>query len=155
MDEALSKARVMFEAAQQLGWSNPTEVAEFAKRLEKGLPAEDELSVVFHWLGQCRLVHKLDQFPYPPRVWERYRVPDLLAVFEIGGRPHPFLIEVKTSSDDRLSWKPGFLSSLRNYADLLGLPLLGPGNTTPSGRSLRSSTSDRRQRTRGFPSKRQ
>lgn len=122
--DALSKARLIFEAAEQLGWPNPGEVAEFAKRLEQGLPAEDELSVVFHWLGQCRLVHKLDQFPYPPGVWEQYRVPDLLAVFDLGGQHYPVLIEVKTSVDNTLSWKPGYLSSLERYASLLGLPLL-------------------------------
>jgi Holliday junction resolvase len=121
---ALSKARLIFEAAEQLGWSNPGEVAEFAKRLEQGLPAEDELSVVFHWLGQCRLVHKLDQFPYPPGVWEQYRVPDLLAVFDVRGQHYPVLIEVKTSVDNTLSWKPDYLSSLERYAGLLGLPLL-------------------------------
>jgi Holliday junction resolvase len=119
-----SKARVIFEAAEQLGWSNPAEIADFAKRLDQGLPAEDELSAVFHWLGQCRLVHKLDQFPYPPGVWEHYRVPDLLAVFEVGGKHHPVLIEVKTSVDPSLSWRPDYLSSLQRYASLLGLPLL-------------------------------
>jgi Holliday junction resolvase len=122
--DALSKARMIFEAAEQAGWSNPSEVLEFAKRLEQGLPAEDELSVVFNWLGQCRLVHKLDQFPYPPNVWERYRVPDLLAVFNVQGQDCPVLIEVKTCVDNTLSWKPDYLSSLQRYADLLGLPLL-------------------------------
>jgi Holliday junction resolvase len=122
--DALSKARLIFEAAEQAGWSNPSEVVEFAKRLEQGLPAEDELSVLFHWLGQCRLVHKLDQFPYPPDVWKRYRVPDLLAVFNVQGQDYPVLIEVKTSVDNTLSWKPDYLSSLKRYADLLGLPLL-------------------------------
>jgi hypothetical protein len=122
--DAQSKGRLIFEAAEQLGWSNPAEVAEFAKRLEVGLPAEDELSVIFHWLGQCRLAHKLDQFPYPPGVWEQYRVPDLLAVFDVGGQHYPVLIEVKTSVDDALSWKPDYLSSLQRYASLLNLPLL-------------------------------
>jgi Holliday junction resolvase len=122
--DALSKARLIFEAAEQMGWSNPGEIAEFAQRLERGLPAEDELSVVFHWLGQCRLVHKLDQFPYPPGVWEHYRVPDLLAVFDVGGRHHPVLIEVKTSAENTLSWKSNYLSALQRYSSLLDLPLL-------------------------------
>jgi Holliday junction resolvase len=122
--DALSMARLIFEVAEQLGSANPAEVVEFAKRLERGLPAEDELSVVFHWLGQCRLVHKLDQFPYPPDVWEQYRVPDLLAVFDVGGQHYPVLIEVKKSVDNALSWKPDYLSSLQRYASLLGLPLL-------------------------------
>ena len=122
--DALSKSRLIFEAAERLGWSNPVEIAEFTKGLEAGLPAEDELSVIFHWLGQCRLVHKLDQFPYPPGVWEQYRVPDVLAVFDVGGRHYPVLIEVKTCIDKTLSWRPDYLSSLQRYASLLNLPLL-------------------------------
>jgi hypothetical protein len=121
-----SRARVLFEAAEQMGWSDPTEIANFVRRLERGLPAEDELSVILHCLGQCRLVHKLDQLPYPPGVWKNYRVPDLLAVFDVKGILVPVLIEVKTSSirDLVLSWKPDYINSLQQYADLIGLPLL-------------------------------
>jgi len=118
------RARLVFEAAERLGWSDADEVAKFVRRLERGLPAEDEFSVVLRWLGQCRLVHKLDQFPYPPGVWSRYRVPDLLAVFEVDGQAVPALIEVKVNADPVLSWKPAYLAALQRYAELLRLPLL-------------------------------
>jgi Holliday junction resolvase len=119
-----TKAHVLFEATQHLGWSDSAEIAQFVRRLERGLPAEDELSVIFHWLGQCKLVHKLDQLPYPPDVWKHYRVPDLLAVFDVRGASVPVLIEVKASLKPFLSWRPDYTAALQRYADLIGLPLL-------------------------------
>lgn len=120
----MHKAHVLFEAAKKLGWSDAEEVAKLVRRIERGLTAEDELAVIFHWLGQCKLVHKLDQFPYPPGVYKRYRVPDLFAVFDVAGASVPVLIEVKTSTDGILRWKPEYLKALQAYADLMGLPLL-------------------------------
>lgn len=122
--DSKTKAYILFEAAQAAGWSNAREIADFARRLERGLPAEDELSVLVHWLGRCKLVHKLDQFPYPPGIWSHYRVPDLLAVFEVDGSSVPVLIEVKTCADGVLSWKPDYIGALQSYAALLNLPLL-------------------------------
>lgn len=118
------RALLLYEAAQHLGWSDAAEIAEFVSRLERGLPAEDEISVIFHWLGRCRLVHKLDQYPYPPNAWQNYRIPDLLAVFDVEGKTVPVLVEVKVSAENVLSWKPDYLAALQHYADLLGLPLL-------------------------------
>jgi Holliday junction resolvase len=69
-------------------------------------------------------VHKLDQFEYPPGAWKQYRIPDLLAVFDVDGVPVPALIEVKASSRNVLSFKPEYLLALQAYADLVGLPLL-------------------------------
>ena len=118
-------ARLLFEAMQQLGSAaKPDDVAARVKRLEVGLPAEDELSAVFSWLGRCRLVHKLDQLQTPSSSKNVWRVPDLLAVFEYDGRTIPVLIEVKTSKKPQLSWRPEFRDALRRYAELLGLPLL-------------------------------
>jgi hypothetical protein len=124
MTETTDRARVLYEAAEQLGWSDPEEIAERAKGLERGLPAEDELSVVLSWLGRCRLVHKLDQFPYPPGSRKEYRVPDLLAIFEGPRGPIPALIEVKAQEDKVMSWRPDFLAGLKQYASTVGLPLL-------------------------------
>ena len=117
-------ARLLFEAMEQLGWLDGAEVAKFVCCLVRGLPAEDELSVIFHWLGQCKLVHKLDQYLYPSDIWKNYRVPDLLAVFDVEGASVAVLIEVKRSSRAVLSWKPEYLGALQAYAALMGLPLL-------------------------------
>lgn len=119
-----ARARTLFAAAEELGYPDAAEIARLAARLENGLPEEDELSVVFHWLGRCRLVHKLDQSPYPPGAWESFRVPDLLAVFEVSGRSLPVLVEVKKSQRTQLSWRPDYLEALWAYAGLVGMPLL-------------------------------
>lgn len=123
VDDA-SKARMLFEAAEQLGWSNPAEIAKLVKRFERGLPAEDELCVIFHWLGKCLIVHKLDQLSYPPDAKNLYQIPDLLAVFEHNGTKRAILIEVKTSIKDKLSWRSDYFDSLQRYAALLNLPLI-------------------------------
>lgn len=94
---------VLFEAAERLGWSGPARIAERARRLARGLPAEDELCVVFRWLGRCKLVHKLDQLPYPPDARHLYGVPDLLAVFDVDGTAVPALIEVQALQANVLS----------------------------------------------------
>src|SRR5713226_3794408 len=122
--EATDKARLLYEAAELLGWSDPKEIAERVKGLERGLPAEDELSVLLSWLGRCRLVHKLDQFPYPPASRKEYRVPDLLVVFEGPRGPIPVLIEVKSKRDVTLSWRPDYIAALNRYASHVRLPLL-------------------------------
>ena len=44
-----------------LDTNNAEALAAGVRRLARGLPAEDELSVILSWLGHCRLIHKLDQ----------------------------------------------------------------------------------------------
>lgn len=111
------------QALQELGRdASPQTIAEKVKRLEIGLPAEDELAVLLRWLGRCQLVHKLDQSVPPAN--DVYRIPDLLAVFEYRGRPVPVLIEVKACEDNTISWRPDYYSAMRNYAGTLNLPLL-------------------------------
>ena len=122
-DDILS--RLIFEALQRLGPGADAEVvADRVKRLQVGLPAEDEFSVILSWLGRCRLVHKLDQVQSPRESRKHLRVPDLLAVFDYHGRDVPVLIEVKTGIDKTLSWRPDFRDALQRYADTMKLPLL-------------------------------
>jgi hypothetical protein len=115
------------EAIQQLGLdANPKALAERIRRLQIGLPAEDEFSVLLTWLGRCRLVHKLDQLQSPKSSRARWAVPDLRAVFDYHGHELPALIEVKTTPFDNnmLSWRPAYRDALFRYADMLRLPLL-------------------------------
>ena len=115
------------EALQQLGsQADPKVFAERVRRLQLGLPAEDEFSMLLTWLGRCRLVHKLDQLQSPSCSRGTWRAPDLLAVFDYHGRELPALIEVKTTpySNNQLSWKPGYRDTLVRYAEMLKLPLL-------------------------------
>lgn len=119
------QARLLLEAAEQLGWRDDAlAIAERARRLKRGLPAEDEFSVILSWLGRCRLVHKLDQMQHPLESKEKYRIPDLLAIFEYDSVDLPVLIEVKTSVKPKLSWTADYLAGLQAYARLINLPLL-------------------------------
>lgn len=76
--------RIIHEALEKLGWdTEPNKIIERVKRLNLGLPAEDEFSVLCGWLGQCNLIHKLDQQQYPVTSKDEYQVPDLLAEFVV------------------------------------------------------------------------
>ncbi|MGO7371732.1 restriction endonuclease [Rhizobium ruizarguesonis] len=118
-------ARLIHEALEIGDWTgNPETLAEQVRRLDLGLPVEDEFMVLCAWLGKCQLIHKLDQAPLPRASKGRYQVPDLMAAFstQVGGGP--VLIEVKSKNDRVLSFKPEYMEKLQNYADLVRAPLL-------------------------------
>jgi Holliday junction resolvase len=113
------------EALAHLGLpSHGKAIADQVMQLERGLAVEDEVSLLFCWLGRCKLIHKLDQLVAPPASSSMYQVPDLLAVFEHNGKEIPVLIEVKTCSRSSLSWRPDYITRLRRYSERIGLPLL-------------------------------
>lgn len=99
-------------------------VAERVERLDIGLPVEDEFSVVCAWLGNCQILHKLDQHQVPIASKEEFQVPDLLVRFSSQTNKSPVLIEVKAKKDQPLSFKPDYMKRLQNYANLMGMPLL-------------------------------
>lgn len=114
--------RLIQDVLADLGYTTDAgEVARRVRRLNHGLPAEDEFAVICAWLGRTRLLHKLDQHQIPARSKSEFQVPDILAVFETGG---PFLIEVKVCNDRTLSFKPEYHARLSRYAEQMGLPLL-------------------------------
>lgn len=118
-------ARLIQDVLAELGWSaDATAVADGVRRLDVGLPAEDEFSVVCAWLGKCSLLHKLDQQQVPIVSRQEYQVPDLLAKFSTQSTKVPVLIEVKSKEDKTLSFRPDYLQRLKNYAEMLGMPLL-------------------------------
>lgn len=118
-------ARLIQDVLAELGWSaNATDVADSVRRLDVGLPVEDEFSVVCAWLGKLSLIHKLDQQQVPVASRQEFLVPDLLAKFSTQSTKTPVLIEVKSKQDKTLSFRPDYLQRLQNYADMLGMPLL-------------------------------
>lgn len=120
-----SSARLIHEAIQQLGWSaDPTSLIDRVKRLDIGLPAEDEFVFILSWLGKCSLVHKLDQSLFPPKSRETFQVPDLLASFVTNSGRKLALIEVKVTNKEKLRWKAEYFERLKNYSSLIGFPLL-------------------------------
>ena len=117
--------RLIHETLSELGWeADPVTIAERVRRLDIGLPVEDEFAVVCSWLGKCDLLHKLDQHQLPLSSRDTYQVPDALALFSTQTVQRPILIEVKNKNKNVLSFTPDYLSRLNNYADLLGMPLL-------------------------------
>jgi hypothetical protein len=123
-----SLLRQIVEVVQLADANNVDEVLRRLKHLQRALAPENEFALVLSWLGKCRLVHKLGQEQLPLNSIDKYRVPDLFAVFEHDGRLLPVLIEVKTSdgltvealNSSTLSLKPHYL----RYAELLRLPML-------------------------------
>ncbi|MGC9659203.1 UNVERIFIED_CONTAM: hypothetical protein KWE07_08590 [Acinetobacter pittii] len=117
--------RLIQEVLAQLGYDLDSDtVAEHVRRLDIGLPVEDEFSVVCAWLGKCQLLHKLDQQQVPVTSKQRFQVPDLLAKFSTQTNKSPVLIEVKSKKGNVLSFKPDYLERLKRYADLVSMPLL-------------------------------
>lgn len=118
-------SHAIFEAVASLGAPNdPQLIAEQVLRMQKGLSAEDEFSLMLSWLGRVKLIHKLDQFQIPPLSKQKYQVPDLLVVFDYKGQAIPVLVEVKTCSKSALKWRVDYWDKLKKYATLLNLPLL-------------------------------
>jgi Holliday junction resolvase len=119
-----SSARLIFEAIQQLGWdADVSSVIDRVKRLDLGIPAEDEISFILSWLGRCIIVHKLAQEQYPPDSIGKFQVPDLFACFIKDDTRIPVLIEVKSSNKNKLSWKESYINKLKNYSALIDLPV--------------------------------
>jgi hypothetical protein len=118
-------SHAIFEAVASLGAPNdPKLIAEQVLRMQKGLSAEDEFSLMLSGLGKVKLIHKLDQFQTPPLSKQMYQVPDLLVVFDYEGQSIPVLVEIKTCSKSALKWRVDYWNKLKKYADLLNLPLL-------------------------------
>lgn len=114
----------IYEACEQAGWSGePAGLAAALRKLNYGLPVQDEFCLLISWLGRCRLIHGLSQQQYPPTSVTEYRVPDLIAIFESGAGPVPVLIEVKSAAA-KLSWRPDYYEALARYGRMLGLPVL-------------------------------
>lgn len=114
--------RLIQEVLAELGRdADPKAIADRVKRLDLGLPIEDEFIAVCSWLGKTRLIHKLDQHQAPSQSRDKYQVPDLLTQYQDSG---PVLIEVKAKKAHTLSFKPDYLDRLEAYAALLNIPLL-------------------------------
>jgi len=125
-DKPSDLERLIHESLEQLGWTaDAASIADRVLRLNIGLPLEDEFAIISGWLGQCELIHKLDQQQFPATSRDFYQVPDLLANFNVRGSGNTtVLIEVKSCQKNVLSFRPDYISKLRYYGKLLGLPVL-------------------------------
>lgn len=120
-----NKARTIQEVANQLGWNEDvSKLIERVNQLDKGLVQEDEFIYIINWSKKCNLIHKLDQLQLPLDSKSQYTIPDILVevITEEGNKK--FLIEIKTSKKNKLSWTERYYEGLKNYSELLGIPIL-------------------------------
>jgi Holliday junction resolvase len=99
-------------------------LVEKVKRLDIGLPVEDEFIAVCSWLGKCSLIHKLDQQQLPEKSKGTYQVPDALALFSTQSTQTPVLIEIKSKARQTLSFSGEYVAKLERYSALVGMPVL-------------------------------
>lgn len=122
----VNAGHVLVKAAEELNWSFD-DVPKFVRRvqhIEYGLDAETEFAAVVSWLGNCHLVHRLDQKSFSSRPKCGVRIPDLLVVFENYGVQFSALVEVKSERKDKLTITDEYLKSLEQYSALFNQPLL-------------------------------
>lgn len=102
--------------------SNPEVVRSKLQQLLRGLPVEDEFALLSLWSGRCSLIHKLDQTVFPAS--HDYTIPDYLCIFNVGNKLVVVLVEVKASKKQTIKFGKRYYSGLRNYGELLGIPVL-------------------------------
>ncbi|MCL4481263.1 MAG: hypothetical protein M1445_01340, partial [Bacteroidetes bacterium] len=119
------QARTIQSVLNELGWdSDPHTLVERVKQLNNGLVQEEEFIYILNWLGKCSLIHKLDQMLIVPSAKRNFTIPDLFVVFNDNGVEKSYLIEIKTSKDDKLSWTNTYYQGLINYSRVTGIPIL-------------------------------
>ena len=115
----------LVKAGESVNW-DLNDLSAFAKRvqsIEYGLSAETEFAAILAWLGNCDLVHRLDQDFYSSHRGRKAGIPDLLAIFCRDGLRVPSLIEVKTCKANQLVLRTSDLDARLAYAQELNLPL--------------------------------
>ena len=96
-----------------------------AEELDLGLGPEDEFLALSVWMGNCIAIHKLEQEVYPHSARQDYEIPDYLAIYKYKERPVTVLVEVKSTFNEKeLNFSGSYYKKLRNYAQLIKLPLL-------------------------------
>jgi Holliday junction resolvase len=123
---ATDAAHAVVKAAERLGWdlSDPGKFLGQVQHVEYGLSSEMEFAAILRWLGWCSFVHRLSEDVLEDRARSVWAVPDLFAIFSVGGQTCSALIEVKTGVDTVLKFKKSYLQRLETYAALLNQPLL-------------------------------
>ena len=122
----VNAGHVLVKAAEELNWKFD-DVDKFTRRvqhIEYGLDAETEFAAIVSWLGNCHLVHRLDQTSFSSQRNCSVRIPDLVVVFENYGVQFSALVEVKSERKDQLTITEEYLQSLEKYSELFNLPML-------------------------------
>ena len=113
-------AHEILQAVQEVG-HNLDDLDKFIRRVQHidyGLSAEVEFSALLAWLGNCELVHRLDQQVMSSDRDPKWEVPDLFALFCRGTSRFSAMIEVKTTKEAILTFKPSYIENLCRYCSL-------------------------------------
>jgi len=101
---------------------------------------EHEFMAIATWSQSCSLIHQVYPDKYPQEADDKYKVPDLLAVFRYKGKDIPVFIEVKsTYSKSRMGkvntarLSKSYRDKLLNYSQITGLPVLIANQIHPGG----------------------
>ncbi|MEI6822947.1 MAG: hypothetical protein WCL51_13520 [Bacteroidota bacterium] len=119
------KSRLIQKITTELGWDVDINlILDRIKQLDNGLIQEDEFIYLLNWSDRFTLIHKLEQIQIPSTAKRDYIIPDLLVIHNDNGKETPYLIEIKTSKDTKLSWSEKYYKSLINYSKKVNIPLL-------------------------------
>jgi Holliday junction resolvase len=119
------QARALQKALSELGYSvEPELVSKRVVEMHGGLVQEDEFLYTLNWLKNVVLAHKIEQFPIPADAKRSFTIPDLFLVVNVNGQQQPYFVEIKTSQEDKIKWRPSYYEGLQNYSALTGVPVL-------------------------------
>lgn len=94
------------------------------RHVDYGLSAQKECAAVLAWLGNCVLVHELEQEGYSSPGIGGVQIPDLLAVFSHGDTTLRTVVEVKSSDELHIPWTTEYQNKLAAYGRLVEMPVL-------------------------------
>ena len=94
------------------------------QHIDYGLNAEVEFATLLAWLGHCEMAHRLGQAVVSSDREQTWNVPDLFVVFRRGVERFSAMIEVKTTKERVLSFKPWYIENLLRYSSLHSQRLL-------------------------------
>ncbi len=120
---------------------DPEALTTEALRILGTTEPECEFMAIATWSQRCNLIHRLYPDKYPLAADDKYKIPDLFAVFQHEGKDVPVLIEVKSTyspiqvgesmKTERIS--KSYRDKLLNYSQLIGIPVLVANQIRPGG----------------------
>lgn len=126
-DKKIQEAKLLYDIIEKhprLFETKPEELINKLEQLKRGLPLENEFISLALWLGNCSLIHKLDQNQMPKWTKDHFQVVDLFAVFRHKEKLVPVLIEVKSTQEPKIKFSENYYRKIKAYAHLNKLPLL-------------------------------
>lgn len=126
-DKKIQEAKRLYDIIEKhpkLFETKPEELISKLEQLKRGLPLENEFISLALWMGNCSLIHKIEQNQMPKWARDHFQVVDLFAVFRHKGELVPVLIEVKSSQGPKIKFSENYYRKIKAYARLTKSPVL-------------------------------